>query len=51
MGIMAVIGCVFGLATMFFIKEPERGRYIDEATKKKERERKEEEERKKLENP
>lgn len=39
-GIMAALGTVFGLATMLFVKEPERGRYLDEATKKKEEEKK-----------
>mmetsp|Transcript_10078 Transcript_10078/g.16995 ORF Transcript_10078/g.16995 Transcript_10078/m.16995 type:complete len:293 (+) Transcript_10078:473-1351(+) len=32
-GIMAVMGTIFGIGTMAFIKEPERGRYLDEATK------------------
>lgn len=41
-GIMAAVGMVFGLGTMTFIKEPERGRYLDEATKQKEKEKKEE---------
>ena len=31
--IMGLIGGLFGLATMTLIKEPIRGRYIDEATK------------------
>ena len=39
-GIMAAVGGLFGLATMSLIKEPERGRYLDEATKKKEAEKK-----------
>lgn len=36
-GIMAATGGLFGLATMAFVKEPERGGYLDEATKEKER--------------
>lgn len=36
LGIMAVVGSLFGAATMAFVKEPERGRYLDEATKQKE---------------
>lgn len=46
--VMGVFGALFGLASLFLIREPERGRYLDEATKKKEAEkkRKEEEERK-----
>merc|ERR1711998_810274 len=44
-GIMAGLSTLFGLATMLFVKEPERGRYIDEATKKKEAEKKAEKER------
>ena len=39
-GIMAALGGLFGLATMTFVKEPERGRYLDEETKKKEAEKK-----------
>lgn len=39
-GIMAALGTLFGLATMFTVKEPERGRFLDEATKKKEAEKK-----------
>lgn len=41
LGIMAAVGTAFGAATMAFIKEPERGRYLDEATKRKEQEKKE----------
>ena len=37
---MAGVAAIIGLATALFIKEPERGRYIDEATKKKEAEKK-----------
>jgi len=40
-GIMAAIGALFGVATMLLIKEPERGRYLDEATKRKEAAKKE----------
>ena len=36
-----MVGGAFALATMLFIREPERGRYLDEATKKKEIEKKE----------
>jgi MFS family permease len=36
LGIMSAIGTVIGAATMAFVKEPERGRYLDEATKQKE---------------
>ena len=39
-GIMAALGTVLGLLTMVLIKEPERGRFLDEATKKKEAEKK-----------
>ena len=38
--IMGLIGAVFGVATMALVKEPLRGRYIDEATKQKEAEKK-----------
>lgn len=31
--IMCALGTAFGLATMAFVKEPERGRYLDSATK------------------
>jgi hypothetical protein len=37
---MAGLGTLFGLATMLTVKEPERGRFLDEATKKKEAEKK-----------
>lgn len=37
---MGLIGGAFAFATMLFIKEPARGRYLDEATKKKEAEKK-----------
>jgi MFS family permease len=39
-GAMAAIGIAGGLATMLFVKEPERGRFLDEATKQKEAEQK-----------
>lgn len=48
---MAVIGGLFGLATMGLIKEPERGRYLDEAAKIKEQERKEQKAREAAESP
>ncbi len=32
-GIMAGLGGLFSLATMLLIREPERGRYLDEAAK------------------
>lgn len=32
-GIMAGLGGLFSLAIMTLIKEPERGRYLDEAAK------------------
>ena len=38
---MAAVGTAIGAATMAFVKEPERGRYLDEATKQKELEKKE----------
>jgi predicted MFS family arabinose efflux permease len=38
---MAVVGSIFGALTMAFVGEPERGRYLDEETKKKELEKKE----------
>jgi hypothetical protein len=41
---MGASGLVFALLTMLLIKEPERGRYLDEATKQKEKEKKEREE-------
>jgi len=41
--IMCGLGTVFGLATMALVKEPERGRYLDSATKQKEQEKKERE--------
>ena len=31
--VMAAVGAMFGVATMGLIKEPERGRYLDEAAK------------------
>ena len=37
---MGLFGGLFGLATMLFVKEPARGRYLDEATKRKEAEKK-----------
>ena len=37
---MGLFGGLFGLATMLFIKEPARGRYLNEATKRKEAEKK-----------
>jgi MFS family permease len=40
---MALAGTIIGAATMAFIGEPERGRYLDEETKRKELEKKEEE--------
>ena len=46
---MGLIGGLFGIATMLFVKEPLRGRYLDEATKKKEKEKKEKAEREALE--
>lgn len=39
-GIMAALGTLFGIMTMLTVKEPERGRFLDEATKKKEAEKK-----------
>ena len=33
---MGAIGIIFGLVSMFFVKEPERGRFLDAATKRKE---------------
>jgi MFS family permease len=36
-GIMAVVGTLFGLGTMALVKEPERGRYLSNAEKKKEK--------------
>jgi hypothetical protein len=39
-GIMAALSSVLGLACMALIKEPERGRFLDEATKRKEAEKK-----------
>jgi MFS family permease len=43
-GIMAGLSTLFGILTMLLVKEPERGRYLDEATKKKEAEKKAEKE-------
>lgn len=43
-GIMAALGTLCGICTMLFVKEPERGRYLDEAAKKKEAEKKAEKE-------
>jgi len=37
---MAALGSLFGIMTMLTVKEPERGRFLDEATKKKEAEKK-----------
>lgn len=34
--VMGALGTLFGLGTMAFIQEPERGRYLDKATKEKE---------------
>jgi len=48
-GIMAALSGILGLACMALIKEPERGRYLDEATKRKEAEKKAEKERAKAE--
>jgi MFS family permease len=39
-GIMGGVGLLFGLATMLLVKEPERGIYLDQATKIKEAEKK-----------
>ena len=39
-GIMAGLSTILGLACMALIREPERGRYLDEATKRKEAEKK-----------
>jgi len=33
---MGFIGIAFGLISIFFVKEPERGRFLDQATKRKE---------------
>lgn len=38
--IMGATGLAFALATLLFVKEPERGRFMDEAAKKKEAEKK-----------
>lgn len=43
-GIMAVIGTILGLGTIALVKEPERGRYLTSAEKKKQEEKKQEEE-------
>lgn len=40
-GIMAGLGGLLGVAAMLLIREPERGRYLDEAAKQKEKEKKE----------
>ena len=40
---MGVVGAFFGVCSMLFIREPERGRYLDEETKRKEEEKKEKE--------
>jgi hypothetical protein len=37
-GITGVVGALFGLMSLIFIREPERGRYLDEETKRKEKE-------------
>ena len=39
---MGAMGLLTGLLVMLFIREPERGRYLDEATKLKEKEKKRE---------
>jgi hypothetical protein len=39
-GIMAALSSVLGLLCMSLIREPERGRFLDEATKRKEAEKK-----------
>lgn len=49
-GIMALVGTIFGALTMTLVKEPERGRYLDEETKRKELEKKEAEAKAALEN-
>ena len=33
---MGAIGIIFGIASVLFVKEPERGKFLDEATKRKE---------------
>lgn len=38
--IMAALSTIFGLATILFVREPMRGRYLDRATRKKEAEKK-----------
>ena len=48
---MGAMGALTGLLCMLFIREPERGRYLDEATKLKEKEKKEKAEKEALENP
>jgi MFS family permease len=50
-GVMGAMGALTGLLCMLFIREPERGRYLDEATKLKEKEKKEKAEKEALENP
>jgi len=40
---MGALGIVFGFASMLFVKEPERGGFLDEATKRKEARKKAEE--------
>jgi len=39
---MGAIGMMFGIASVLFVKEPERGRFLDEATKRKEARKQEE---------
>jgi len=33
---MGGVGILFGIASVLFVKEPERGKFLDEATKRKE---------------
>lgn len=44
-GIMAALSAILGLVCMTIVKEPERGRYLDDATKQREAEKKAEKER------
>jgi MFS family permease len=39
-GVMAALGALFGLGTILFVKEPERGQFLSEDAKKKEAEKK-----------
>jgi nitrate/nitrite transporter NarK len=48
---MGAVGVALGLATIFFVKEPLRGGFLDEAIKKKELEKKEEARLKELSEP